>query len=291
MAKIKILTDSACDIPKELEEELSIQIIPFPVAVDGKSYLERVDFTNEEFYSILDTSERIPSTAHITNVQFVEIYEQVLSEGYTDLIYTAINATGSNTYQAALMAKEMFYNEHPEASEKLRIWVVDSGNYSIAYGYPVVEAARKAERGASAEEIVAYLEDWFASVIIYFAPYSLKYVKKSGRVSCAAAFVGEMIGLKPIISIIDGETQIVEKVRGDKSIIPALLKHAAKAMVPQTPYAIVGGTLPDRTAELIETAAKQFGYEPAVSFQVGAAISINAGPQVVGIAIKGQKRR
>ncbi len=289
-SKIKIVTDSACDIPREEELQYGIEILSFPVAVDDRDYMERIDFTNEEFYKLLSACSTVPATAQITQLRFMELYQQAYQEGYTDLIYISINSSASATYANSIMARECFYEEHPHAKEGFRIHLVDSKTYTIAYGYPVIQAAIKADRGVEATDIVAYLEDWFDSVEIYFAPYSLEFVKKSGRISCAAAFVGEMVGLRPIISIIDGQTKIVEKVRGDRSIIPTLLKHAQKQMVPKTDYCLVGGALPERFEELKAEAHALLRYEPVKSVSIGAAIAINAGPKVVGIIVKGQKR-
>lgn len=289
MNKIKIMTDSACDIPKDLEAQLNIKILCFPITVGDQGYIERVDFTNEEFYNILMTSPKIPVTSQITQMQFVQEYSNILAEGYTELIYVPINGTGSNTMNSAIMARTEFYETHGE--DALKIHIVNSKTYTIAYGYPVMEAAKKVSKGASSAEIVAYLEDWFDSVEIYFAPYTLEFVKKSGRVSCAAAFAGELIGLRPIISIIDGKTKIEEKVRGDKSIIPALLKYAKAKAVPQTPYITLSSMLVDEANSLAEQAKKMFGYETVGTFPAGAAITINAGPKVIAIIVKGKNRK
>lgn len=291
MDRIKIMTDSASDIPKELEKQYDIRILSFPVTVGDKGYLERVDFTNEEFYEILQNALKIPVTSQITVFQFEEEFKTFFEQGYAELIYVSIYSGGSSTYNNAVMAKEQFYESHPEAKEQFKIHLVDSKAYTMAYGYPVVEAAKKAQRGASSDEIVAYLEDWFDSVEIYFAPYTLEFVKKSGRVPAAAAFVGELIGLRPIISIIDGETKVIEKVRGDKAILPALFKHAKERIIPQTPYMLVRSTKNEECAELAAQLKKQFGYEAVGQFDIGAAISINAGPKVVGVIVKGQNRR
>ncbi|MFZ2537358.1 MAG: DegV family protein, partial [Oscillospiraceae bacterium] len=207
--KIKIMTDSASDIPAELEAEYSIRILPFPVTIGDNGYLERVDFSNSEFYNMLIAAPKIPTTSQITTIQFYEEFKTIQKEGYREVIYTSINAKGSSTYNNALMAKEQLFKKHPELISEFKIHVVNSAAYTIAYGYPVIEAAKKAQKGASSKEIVGYLEDWFDSVEIYFAPYTLEFVRKSGRVPVAAAFVGELIGLRPIISIINGETKIV----------------------------------------------------------------------------------
>lgn len=291
MRKIKIMTDSACDIPVELEKELDIKILSFPITVDNVSYMERVDFDAHRFYDILRTANSLPITSQITPFRFCEEFAMQYKQGFNDLIYVSINSKGSNTNSAAHMAKDMFYNEHPDAKDNFFIHIVDSITYTIAYGYPVIEAAKKAHSGSSVNEILAYLDDWFNSVEIYFAPYTLEYVKKSGRVGCTAAFVGELLGLRPIISIIDGETKIVEKVRGDKSIIPAIIKHAKLHRLPKTEYCLAQSTLPTEYENLLNKSIKEFGAKPAQSFQVGACIAINAGYKVSGIIIKGKNRK
>ncbi len=291
MSKIKIMADSACDIPEELERELDIKILSFSVAVGDDSYLERVDFTNQEFYDILASAPKLPSTAQITSMQFYEEFKAVQAEGYPEMIYISINGTGSSTLNNARMAREKLYEKHPEYRESFKIHLVDSKAYTIAYGYPVIEAAKKARRGASSAEILGYLEDWFDSVEIYFAPFTLEFVKKSGRVSCAAAFVGELIGLRPIISIIDGKTEIVEKVRGDKAIVPALMKHAQNRAIPQTPVMMVQAKEQPEADLLEEKIRKGFAGEFIGRFPVGAAIAVNTGPKVLGVIIKGKNRR
>ena len=291
MQKIKILTDSASDITKEQENELDIKVMCFPVTVDGVGYRERVDFTNEEFYEMLDRSASIPTTAQITTFEFVEAYKEFYEAGYTDVIHVTISSTGSNTYNSALMAKESFFEENPDAKEKFRITVIDGLNYTGVYGYPVVQAAIKAQKGTPADEIIAYLNDWVASAEVFFAPYTLEYVKKSGRVSCAAAFVGEVLGLRPIIKIVDGVASTVEKVRGEKNIPAKLIECAVSEMVPQTPYIIIKGSMEEQSAELAAMMTKRLGYPPEAVWQIGAAIACNAGHKLTGIIIKGKNRR
>ena len=241
MHNIRIITDSASDIPVELEKELNIKILSFPITVGEAGYLERIDFTNKEFYKILETEEEIPSTAQITQIQFEDVYKELYDEGVTDIIHVSINSTGSNTYSSSLMATESFYNDYPNARTKMNIYNIDSHTYTAGYGFPVIEAAKKIQKGISVQEIVDYLEDWFASVEVFFAPYTLKYVKKSGRVSAAAAFMGELIGLRPIISMIDGESNISEKVRGDKKLYLVLLSKLCRELYRKRHIALSGG--------------------------------------------------
>ena len=105
----------------------------------------------------------------------------------------------------------------------MRIEVIDSNCYAMGYGYPIIQACHKALEGESFENVVSYIKDYLSRVKIYFSPFTLKYVKKSGRVSCTAAFVGELIGLRPVISAV-GTTNIVEKVRGNAAILTTMVK-------------------------------------------------------------------
>lgn len=286
MGKIKIVTDSASDVSYEAEERYGIRVLCFGLTVDDKAYTERRDFTPVEFYEVLKNAHRLPTTAQYTPMQFAEAYEEIWEEGYSDLIYIGINGKGSATYQNSLMARENFYEEHPEAREKMKIHCVDSGTYCLGYGYPVVEAAKKAKNGASVQEILAYLDNWFACCSVYFVPYTLEYVKKSGRVSSAAAFVGELMGLKPIITFLNGESKNLEKVRGEKAAVPALVKLGLKTMIPHTEYAVIVGSNPAYAKQLAAEMEKAVGYPPAMMENAGAAITINAGPDLVGLVVK-----
>ena len=159
-----------------------------------------------------------------------------------------IYSGASSMYHSALMARDAFLEEHPGA---MTIEVIDSNCYTVGYGYPLMQACKKAQQGAEFEEVVAYIRDYLDRVRIYFSPFTLQYVKKSGRVSCTAAFVGELIGLRPVISAV-GTTSVVEKVRGNAAILSSMEKiFAAQRSKKQenAPYMILVArdTLPARS--------------------------------------------
>lgn len=291
MQKIKMITDSACDIPFDLAEEWDIDVLPIPITVDGKACFERVDFAFESFYEVLAKTSSIPATSHITSVAFCEKFREYYEQGYTDLIFVAINSLGSEMFNAAKMGREQLYDDCPEAKEACKIHIIDSKNYTMSYGMAVIRAAQMARKGAEVADILDYLEDYFDSAEIYFSVYALDYAKKSGRISAAAAFMGEMLGLRPIMSIIDGEIKIIEKVRGDKNVVPALVRYAKEKAVPGTPYCVMQGVTKEEGGELTEMLEKTFGFEPYGRFQVGAAITINSGPKVVAVCITGKNRK
>ena len=148
-----------------------------------------------------------------------------------------------------------------------------------------MQACKKAQQGAEFEEVVAYIRDYLDRVRIYFSPFTLQYVKKSGRVSCTAAFVGELIGLRPVISAV-GTTSVVEKVRGNAAILSSMEKmFAAQRSKKQknAPYMILVARDTPASQELAAACEKIAGYPPVGIYKIGAAITINTGPQIIGL--------
>ena len=288
MSKIKIVTDSSSDIPQATLERYGIEMLSLPITIDGKGYYERESFTIEEFYGLLAACKETPSTSMVPEPSFLECYARAAQEGYTDLLNVVINASGSGTYSAAMRAKETFYAENPDA--QMKIHLVDSGSYTLAYGYPVMEAARMVEAGKTVEEILAYLADWFASIEVYLGVYTLEYAKKSGRIGGIGAFVGEVLGLRPIIGSIGGKTTIVDKVRGDKNVVPRLFEAYKKTVTDRTkPVIVLHGVDKGPTQELAALIEQETGRPPEM-FNVGACVAINTGPNPVALVCHGKKR-
>ena len=285
--KIKLMTDSVSDISKEQAEALGIHMLYIPITVEGKPLREELDFTKEEFYEMIEKAQEYPSTAQITPFEIQEAYEQIAAEGCTDLIYMTIGAGGSGTYANAEMAKTQYFEEHPDSS--LKIHLVDGRNYTATYGYAVVEAAKKLARGAGVKEIVSYLDDWARHAGLYFVPMTLKYVKRSGRVSAAAAFAGELLGLKPFCRICNCTSSVLQKIRGEQNIIPKMVETVKADMQPHSPYIVMQGSNPKLAQDLGAALTKALGYPPEAYWSIGAAICCNAGPDVVGFVIKRQE--
>ena len=130
MDKVKFLTDSGSDITFEEEKEYGIDIINFQIALEDKSYLERVDFTNEEFYKMIRESDQIPKHLRLPHHALRKILEYAKA-GIEDLIVVLINSTGSQTYDNAVLQKNNIYEENPELESKFRIHIVDSHAYTL----------------------------------------------------------------------------------------------------------------------------------------------------------------
>ncbi len=286
--KFAVLTDSACDLPYDLAEKHGVDILCFQISVDGNSYTERQDFDFDEYYEMLRTCEGIPSTAHVTMPRFLAQFLAYDDAKVQEVLYVSINAAGSATFNAATMAEREFRKERP--ASQMKIYLVDSHAYSMAYGWYVAEAARKLKNGAEMADVVAWLEDMFSRVEISLAAFSLKFMKKSGRISAAAAFAGELLGLRPIVSLNDGISIVQKKVRGDKEVLPTMLEYVEKHMDDTKEY-MVGGTNQETIEQLAAMCKKQWGAEPLLLFKLGAAVATNTGPDAIAVVYVGEKRR
>ena len=287
MKKYVVLTDSACDLPQALVDQHHIDILCFKLALDGEGYTERVDFTPEEFSEMLRKTDSMPTTSQITTYEFLDKFEQYAAEGVEEVLYVSINATGSSTNGNAHAARAQFFEEHPAST--MRIEIVDSHSYSVTYGTELCAACEKLESGESLDDVVAYLNDRFARLELVLTAYTLKVIRRSGRVSAAAAIAGDLLGIRPIFTLIDGVSQVVKKVRGDKQVLTAMVNHVKAHMVEGTPY-YLGVTNHKYEAEYAAALEKSIGYPPKDIFHLGSAVCSNTGPEAVGILFEGAKR-
>ena len=286
MSKIMIVTDSCCDLSKETIEELGITVLPFTLTMGGETFREIFDKSTQEVYDLMASSDEIPTHSQISPLTYEETYKKLYDEGYTDVISVSINSQGSGTYNNSIIGKDDFFENNPEANGKMRIFNIDSKSYTVLYGYPIMEAVKKIRKGASVEEIVAYFDDWFRVSAIYAVPYNLKYARKSGRISAAKAFAGELLGLKPIIEFADGETNTVDKIRGEKNIVPKLVECVEKRMTPQTPYIMLHGRDDTLAKEIEKELIKRTGRKAETYQSIGAVVSANIGPDIVAVLIR-----
>lgn len=290
--KIRVICDTPTDIPKETAEKLNIDVLTIPITVDGVGYEEGVDFTPEDFINILENATEIPTTAHVTIPRFFDCYVKNYEEGYNKMVVTTINGKGSNTCTAAQMAADLFFHEYPDAVEQqVEIKVFDGQTYTLGYGFPVMQAAQMVQDGKEFESVVHYLEDTLNSMEIYFSVFTLKYAKKSGRISTVAAFAGEMLGLRPVMEIKEGEINTVAKVRGNSACVPAIVERFLENCPDLSmPYIILRGKDPGPAKELEKLMKAKTGHKSAGTYLVGPCIMINAGPDLVGLAYVGKNR-
>ncbi len=287
MSKYVVLTDSTCDLPEEAAKQHNIDIVCFKIALDGEGYTERVDFTPEQFCEMLKKASGLPTTAQITQFEFFDKFEEYDRQGVEQTLYISINAGGSGTNAAAHAAAAQFHEEHPDS--KMEIFIVDSHAYSMAEGAGVIEAKQKLDAGETMESVVEYLNDKYAKMEILLTAYTLKVIRKSGRISAAAAIAGDLLGIHPIFTLNDGVSQVVKKVRGDKAVVSGMATTMASRIAQGTPY-YIGVSDHKYDEEYVEACTKKVGYAPVGIFHLGCAVLSNTGAEAVGLVFEGAKR-
>ena len=287
MSKYVVLTDSTCDLPEEAAKQHNIDIVCFKIALYGEGYTERVDFTPEQFCEMLKKASGLPTTAQITQFEFFDKFEEYDRQGVEQTLYISINAGGSGTNAAAHAAAAQFREEHPDS--RMEIFIVDSHAYSMAEGAGVIEAKQKLDAGETMESVVEYLNDKYAKMEILLTAYTLKVIRKSGRISAAAAIAGDLLGIHPIFTLNDGVSQVVKKVRGDKAVVSGMATTMASRMAQGTPY-YIGVSDHKYDEEYVEACTKKVGYAPVGIFHLGCAVLSNTGAEAVGLVFEGAKR-
>lgn len=285
---VKIITDSGCDISPQAEKdwEKYLVVMPFAVTINGETKLDRVDITPDEFYKVLKENQEIPKHSQITQIQFEDKYRELYSGGTREIIVITINSHGSQTFSQAQIAANNLKDELTD----LKVYVIDGRNYTLCYGYPVLEACKKLADGQRVESVVSYLKDWASHTEAFIIGFELRHMKKSGRISAAASFLGELMGLKPLIVLYDGVTEVLRKARGEKAVIDAAVDTISSRMIPKTPWSVITTTRPDMDKEFIEKMTKKVGYGPELVEKCGVVVAANAGPEFIGVIIRGQDR-
>ncbi len=291
MDRIKFITDSAGDIPLDMARQYNVDIAPLTVNIDGKIYRESYEIKPKEFYSLCRSCRELPTTSGVTPLDYLERYRKAISEGYNQIVVICINAKASMCYTSANQAKEMLQEEYPGEAAKVQIEIIDSKAYSIGYGQATLMAVAMHKAGAKLNEVLTALHDWFGRLEIYVAPLSFDFIRRSGRVSVTAAFIGQALGIRPVMSIIDGETKIVAKVRGDQKLPDAILKIVKERIMPGGSYGFVMGTTEEFVSKLYRSVKNALGWDSFGSFFAGSAIALNGGPDLVGMAFLGKDRR
>lgn len=281
---LKIITDSAADVPQNEVQTYNIRVMGIPITVDGVSYRESVDFTSEEYYGILTAAKAIPTTAQITLMEFADVFREEIAAGNRQLICITITARGSGIYNAACLARKMVLEEQPEG--EITIDVVDSASYTYVYGHAVVAAAKAAQEGKGREEVLEILHRELTTWQVYFGLTNLDFAKKSGRITSTAAFVGEVLGFRPLLTIHNGETDTIQKVRGDRKLVTAMVeKFQKRATNDGRGFYIVHARDRELAKELRKTLEKATGRKCLGEYLIGASVTTNAGPTVFGVIV------
>lgn len=214
--KTRIIVDSTADLMPEYKSRVSV--VPLTVHFGEEEYIDGVTIDHKTFYEKLIESDVLPSTSQATPDAFMKEFEKAKTAGEAAVVIT-LASKFSGTYQSAMIA----------AAEYEDIYVVDSASAAMGSGILVELAFRLLDEGKSAEEIAAILEEEKKKIVIVALVDTLEYLKKGGRVSKTVAFAGTVLNIKPVLSVVDGEINMLGKARGSKMGNNLLVQEIDKA--------------------------------------------------------------
>lgn len=228
MSDYKIFSDSTTDLSPELIREMDVEILPMPFVMNGQAYLNYPDereMGSKEFYNRLRAGES-SSTNQLNRIQLSEAFEPWLKKGF-DILYIAFSSGLSGTYNTSCIIARELMEKYPER----KIEVVDSLAASMGEGLLVYNACLQKKVGLSLEKLKNWLENNRQKISQWFTVDDLNHLKKSGRASGTAAFFGTMLGIKPVMHVDEeGHLVFVEKVRGRRASLDALVNHMIKTV-------------------------------------------------------------
>lgn len=278
---IKILSDSACDLSKELIEEYNIDILPIILNKGDNEYLDKVTITPEKVYEDMRNGEMY-KTAQIPPNMFNEKFLEYAKNG-DSVIYIAFSSGLSGTYQTSLFVRESILEEYPDFD----LSIVDTKAASGGFGLIVLQAAKLAKEGKDKEEILKAVEFYKENMEYIFTVDDIEYLFRGGRVSRVQAFVGGLLNIKPILNVEDGKLVPIEKVRGRQKVFKAMLdmmeERAKNADLKEQLICITHGDDLEGALKLKELIQEKFGAESFIINIIGAAVGAHSGPGTIAL--------
>ncbi len=278
---LKIITDSATDMPEEIVERFHLHVIPTPVVIDDVDYLDGVTIHTEEFYQILDDVSRDIKTYHINPDMFEKAFRPYAEKG-DSVLYMCFSTGIAATYNAANLAKQAVLEDYPDFD----LTIIDSKSASLGFGLIVYKLLLLQEKGADKETLIRAAQFYVEHIHHVFTVSTLKYLIKGGRLSKVKGTAGELLDMKPVL-IVDknGSLQVLKTVRGHKKSIKALLDYMAEHIT-EPSRQIVGichGEDPEALAYTRSLLLEAIQPKELVVSTVGCAIGAHTGRGIVGV--------
>lgn len=275
---VKIVTDSASDLPLKVAEELAITVIPAYICFGTETYRDGIDMTTEQFYDKLVRSKTLPLTAVPSPGVFTEAYDKLAKET-DDILVITVSRKLSAMNEAALQAIDLM-------SKKCRVEVVDSLAGAMAEGLIVIVAAKAANAGASLNEVISVTQRSIPRSKICFCFDTLEYLKRGGRIGWAQAFLASVLRVNPILTLKNGVAYPVARERSRAKAVDYLYSFAMSFSHIEE-MAVEDATTPDEANRLVERLSSKFPKERIYQSKVSPAVGAHVGPRVLAVSVLG----
>ena len=271
-----IMTDSTSDFTIQQAQELGVEIVRQKVRFGQQEYIDGVGLTPEEFYQKLAQSDALPQTAQVNPEEFCQAFRQALDRG-DQVLGVFLSSDLSGTYQSALAAREMCGGQG--------VFLVDSRSVTLGLNLLVRQAVALRDAGAGPEQIQRELEGLKGRTRLCAAVDTLKYLRMGGRLSGAAAALGGLLNIKPLVAVEQGKVEAVAKVRGQQAALQ-WLEEQLERQKPDTQYPVIFGhsAAAQLCQDFSERVLPRLPGCVCHSAQIGSSVGTHVGPGAVGLA-------
>lgn len=273
---IRIVIDSTSDVTDEIIKKYNLKVVPLTVNFEKESYLDKIELSTKEFFEKLAAADKLPTTTLVSPGAFVEAFSEILLEG-DQVLGLFLASEFSGTYDSARMAKDMIGSGD--------IHIIDTRSVCLGSFALILEAIELVEQNKAIEDIVEILEKLREKIIAVAALDTLKYLEKGGRLSKGQAVVGSLLNVKPIIAIVDGKIQVIEKIRGKNKAVKWFDEWIKKNNYDLSDKTVLlfHGRAYEQLKLLRETIEEKYKIKSIIEQEIGAVIGTHAGPGVLGI--------
>jgi DegV family protein with EDD domain len=282
---VKIITDSAADLPKEIIQQYDIDVIPLQVFNGDQTFLDGVSLQPKVLFD--DMRQGVTyKTSQPAFGDVIEVFSRYADSGRS-CVYVAFSSELSGTYQTAVMAREQIKEEKPDFD----LEIYDSKCASLGFGLVVIEAAKLAQEGKSKEEIVQAVKFHALHMEHIFTVDKLEYLMRGGRVSPVAAFIGGILNIKPLLHVEQGKLIPLEKIRGRKKVFQRMVELMGERgvdLATQT-IGISHGDDLESAQQLKEMITEAYGCNTFLLSMIGAAVGAHAGPGTIALFFLNKK--
>ncbi len=274
---IRVVVDSSADLPKHFIDKYNVKLVPLSIKFGEEEYYDKVNLSPSEFYQKLRESDELPITGQVTPIQFKEVFEEILADG-DEILFISIASNASGTMQSANIAKNELETD--------KITIVDSNSLFFGHSYITILACRMVEQGYTREEIADRLKKYTANKIEHlFTVDDMQALVRGGRIKAYKAFLANVLNIKPVLSVHDGITYPIGKVRSRKRIIPYYIDKVKREMDAETDFILVGHSC---DLDFAEAFVKRFKEETDYDLdiyigEIGATIGTHCGEGVLSI--------
>lgn len=276
---VKILTDSACDLPFPFYEENHVTFFPLKVLLNEREYEDQLTIKPKTIYEAIRKGQQ-PKTSQISPLTVEKTFTE-LAQKNEQGIYIAFSSQLSGTYQTAVMVLEQVKETYPD----FQFTIIDSKCASLGRGLVVMEAVRLANKNTDYEELINKIEFYASRMEHLFTVEDLDYLAKGGRVSKASAFVGGLLNIKPLLNVEDGKLVPLEKIRGKKKLLRRMIEVMRERGVDleQQTIGISHADDAETAAEMKKLIEEAFGTKSVLISEIGAVIGSHTGAGTIAV--------